>query len=346
MASSGPVADEAAQAGTGQGGGRIMRARPQPVCYACGAPGTLLYRNLTDSLFGAQGAWSLSRCSAEGCGLIWLDPMPIEEDLHLAYQEYYTHGEAEKSVRYRAGRVLYRLASDAILATLGIPMERRRARLMFLGRARPGRLLDVGCGSGAFLVEMRKRGWNVTGLDVDPAAVATARTVHGLDVHLGTVAGLLSKGATFDAITASHVIEHVPDPVEFLTHCRQLLRAGGLLVLRTPNAHSFGLRRYGFAWRDLDPPRHLHIFTASALAACAARSGLVLSRCFTSAASADTILSASRCIARRGSFRESELSRSEKLSNWLIRPALALRAKLAWLRDRRCGEEICAVLSW
>jgi len=339
------MTDKVAQAGAAQDGGRIMRARPQAACYVCGALGTLLYRNLTDSLFGAPGAWSMRRCSSERCGLIWLDPMPIEDDLHLAYQEYYTHGEAEKSARYRAGRLLYRLASDAILATVGIPMERRRAKLMFLGDARPGKVLDVGCGNGEFLVAMRKRGWRVTGLDVDPAAVATARSAHGLEVHLGTVGSLLSKGLTFDAITASHVIEHVPDPVEFLTHCRQLLRAGGLLVLRTPNAQSFGLRRYGSAWRDLDPPRHLHIFTASALAECAARAGFVLSRCFTSAASADTILSASRCIARRGSFRESELAPSEKLSNWLVRPALALRAKLAWLRERSSGEEICAVLS-
>jgi 2-polyprenyl-3-methyl-5-hydroxy-6-metoxy-1,4-benzoquinol methylase len=271
--------------------------------------------------------------------------MPIEEDLKLAYQDYYTHAESEDSVRHVIGRVLYRLATDAVLAPTGIPMERRRTELMFLDNIQPGRLLDVGCGSGAFLARMNRRGWTVTGIDFDPIAIDTARKVHGVDAYVGTVASLLTKGVTFDAITASHVIEHVADPVEFLAQCRQLLSPRGRLVLRTPNAQSFGLRRYGSAWRGLEPPRHLHIFTGPALSDCALKAGFDVSRCFTSTANSDTILAASRFLRRRGSFRMPELPRPAKLEIWLIRPLLALQARLAWLQDRYCGEELCAVLT-
>lgn len=323
----------------------VMRSMPQPTCYCCGGSGELLFRELCDSLFSATGRWSLRRCTAAGCGLLWLDPMPVEEDLGLAYREYYTHDITEKTSVYRFGRVLYRLATGAVLSLAGISGERRRADQMFLGDVAPGRLLDVGCGSGAFLYMMKRRGWAVTGVDFDPAAVQAASARYGVEVYLGTLANLAVKGLQFDAITASHVIEHVRDPVGLLTQCRGLLRQGGRVVLRTPNARSYGLARYGAAWRGLEPPRHLHLFTVEALAACAARAGFAAVESFTTTAMADATLVASRLIARRGSYRESELAFRDRVEMQVLKPLMALRSKLAWLHDRRSGEEVCAILS-
>lgn len=116
-------------------------------------------------------------------------------------------------------------------------------------------------------------------------------------------------------------------------------------MLRTPNARSYGLMRYGAAWRGLEPPRHLHLFTVEALAACAAKAGFAAVDCFTSTAMADTTLVASRLIARRGSYRESELASWERVETQMLKPLMALRSKLAWLNDRSSGEEVCAILS-
>lgn len=325
--------------------GAAMRATARPRCHVCGSPGEPLYRGLSDSMFSAAGSWSLSRCSNRDCGLLWLDPMPIAEDLPAAYQSYYTHGEPEKTGIYRAGKLLYSLLAGCILWPAGIPLDRRRAELMFLGGVRPGRVLDVGCGDGTFLARMRSRGWSVTGLDFDPVAAKAARDKHGLEVHVGTIEDAFAdRKAQYDVVTASHVIEHVPEPIHFLSQCRSLLRPGGRLVLKTPNASSYGAKRYQAAWRGLEPPRHLHIFTAPSLISCARKAGFSVSACFTSAAGADGILVASRIIARRGSFRESALSLAEKIEIRLARPLLALTAKLAWLRDGTSGEELCAVL--
>lgn len=323
----------------------LMRAMPQRTCYCCGGTGELLFRDLRDNLFSAQGRWSLRKCAAASCGLLWLDPMPLEEDLGLAYQDYYTHDARERSIVHRIARLLYRLATGSVLALAGIPGERRRADQMFLGNVAPGRLLDVGCGSGRFLGAMQGRGWTVMGVDFDPAAIRVARQRYGIEVRQGTVADLAVEGLQFDAITASHVIEHVRDPVGLLAECRRLLRPGGRLVLRTPNARSYGLARYGAAWRGLEPPRHLHLFTVEALSACAARAGFAAVECFTSTAMADMTLVASRLIARRGSYRESELTSRERLEIQVLKPMMALRAKLAWLNDRSSGEEVCAILS-
>lgn len=322
-----------------------MRTSPRPLCRLCGSQGEPLYRDLSDSVFFANGKWSISRCPNAGCGLLWLDPMPVAEDLAMAYGSYYTHGEPTRGAGYRFGRFLYRAALDVALWVTGIPSERRRSESMFLGSSPPGTLLDVGCGYGAFMSSMKARGWCVRGIDFDPAAARAAKELHGLEVQVGTLEDLTGTELRFDVVTANNVIEHVADPVDFLSRCRGLLRPGGRVILKTPNASSYGAGRYGPAWRGLEPPRHLHIFSPPALVSCARRAGLAVSSCFTSFGASEEILVASSFIARKGSFRDPDLTLRERIGSRLERPLLAVEARAAWRRDRLSGEELCAILT-
>lgn len=263
----------------------------------------------------------------------------------MAYGSYYTHGGPSRGTAYRFGRSLYRAAIDLALWGTGIPSERRRSESMFLGSSPPGTLLDVGCGFGAFMSAMKARGWYVRGIDFDPAAARAAKELHGLEVQVGTLEVLRGTELRFDVVTANNVIEHVGDPVEFLSRCRSLLCPGGRVILKTPNATGYGARRYGPAWRGLEPPRHLHIFTPPALVSCARRAGLFVSSCFTSFGASEEILVASSFIARKGSFRDHDLTLREKIESRLERPLLAVKARVAWRRDRLSGEELCAVLT-
>lgn len=70
----------------------VIRNRPQPTCPLCGGEGRLRHEGLKDRLFGAPGVWTMKVCARRDCGIFWLDPMPIEEDLPKAYEDYYTHG--------------------------------------------------------------------------------------------------------------------------------------------------------------------------------------------------------------------------------------------------------------
>lgn len=114
------------------------------------------------------------------------------------------------------------------------------------------RMLEVGCGDATFLNQARADGWRVTGIDISQKAVELARATYGLDIINGkldedTVARLEEK--PFDIILMWGVIEHLAEPRSVLTLARELLRAGGALILYTPNADSLFHRGARLSYR-------------------------------------------------------------------------------------------------
>jgi 2-polyprenyl-3-methyl-5-hydroxy-6-metoxy-1,4-benzoquinol methylase len=332
-----------------------IRSRSCPSCCICGATGEPLYDGLTDRLFGAPGVWNFKRCSKPSCGLLWLDPMPVEEDIALAYKHYLTHQEGSQPANTFLRRVYNLLKADYISIKYGYQGQRRSmvswiiSRLAWLHPVRrdgfdfnasylswkpDGRLLDVGCGRGELLERMQRLGWNVEGVDFDHKAVKGARQKR-LRVHHGTLAAQSYRDQTFDAITMVHLIEHIHDPVALLRECHRVLRPGGRLVVVTPNAFSWGHRLYGSDWRGLEPPRHLNIFTPVSLAAAAGQAGFRQAQCRTTARAA-VILLESRYLQRTGNV-ESVPRRALSTLVWI--EAMGL---IEWLRSQvepHAGEE-------
>jgi SAM-dependent methyltransferase len=255
-------------------------------CPLCGQTArTTLYTNLTDRVYGcAPGLWNLYRCA--NCGCAYLNPRPNAETIGLAYANYATHQTtAAQPLReliqaptrgsalrrgYLNGRFGYHLPDANPLGNLilrGFPSVRghtdRLVRSLPLPANQP-RLLDLGCGNGDFLIQIREAGWDAIGLEPDPDAVAAARA-QGLNVEQGLLDDDLFQEASFDAITMSHVIEHLHDPIATLRRCFRILKPGGKLWIATPNLDAPGHRAYGVHWRALEPPRHLVIFTLGSL---------------------------------------------------------------------------------
>jgi 2-polyprenyl-3-methyl-5-hydroxy-6-metoxy-1,4-benzoquinol methylase len=267
-----------------------------PDCYVCGAPGRPFYEQLPDRLFGVPGQWSLNRCEQPACGLVWLNPRPVDEDLPRLYENYYTHQHgaavSDPLVRLQewvSGIVLPAALRYAwgdrgrltrwlgrLLARFGPVREHACSGVFWLEARRGGRLLDVGCGSGQFLGRMCDLGWEVAGVEPDPvAARVAARRFH---VTAGTLEQARLPEGHFDVVTMSHVVEHLPDPVTTLRECRRILRPGGRLLLYTPNAASMGSRTFGRHWVAWDPPRHLLVFTPEAVRRTLARAGFEVER--------------------------------------------------------------------
>jgi SAM-dependent methyltransferase len=271
---------------------RPIRTKPCPDCYVCNTRGEPLYYDLKDLLFGVPGIWHLKKCPNPTCGLIWLDPMPVLQDLARLYASYYTHDRPVRKTGiihrvhertlcgYLNRQWGYTLATssrvDVVLGYLVYLHPAYRAyadaRVMNLRRQSTAHLLEIGFGNANILDRLQSYGWLVEGVEADPVAVENARK-KGLNVRLGDLIDQHYPDESFDAIVSSHVIEHVPDPLELLIECHRILRPEGRLVFYTPNANSWGHSLYKEHWRGLEPPRHLYLFTTSSLTALACKAG-------------------------------------------------------------------------
>lgn len=227
-----------------------METRADPTCPVCAAAGA----PIRERARGAQ-QWTCFACGT--CGLQYWSPRAIDP-------AFYADAHHDPYERRRRGEAFLR--------------ERHH---LFLRRARPGRLLDLGCGEGSFLDAARARGFDdVAGLDLDPGNVAAARARGLTSVHAtllldeaGALAPSLRGVAPFAWVTAFEVLEHQADPLGFLRAARGLLAPGGALCGSVPNRDRF------FAERDRRrsdadfPPHHFLWFSAAALGEALRRAG-------------------------------------------------------------------------
>jgi len=314
---------------------RTIRTKPRPRCLLCDSAGETLYQNRRDPLFGAPGTWNAKRCPKEDCGLIWLDPTPVEEDLHLAYQNYFTHdddtGKSGGASQLRAVLYqIYRVGTSLPAALIGLLASQKRMSRMFLDGITPGKLLDVGCGDGTYLNRMRGLGWTVEGVDFDAKAITSAKKKYGLDLRSGDLASAGFPDNSFDAVTLSHVIEHVPDPIGLLTEAKRVLKPGGQLVVTTPNSGSYGHDTFRAHWFGFDPPRHLQLFSPKTLRETARRAGFQAIEASSTAANADIFIGGSCAIQDSANHRldahpRPNLARTAKAMRLQYREHLHLR---------------------
>jgi len=306
-----------------------IRSRPVTRCLLCESAGDKMYTDLSDRFFGASGHWDFRRCMNPACGLWWLDPLPLAEDLPKAYETYCTHTDELSSPSVR--RRLERIALRTMLSLMGIDREREQSRSLHLDRTRPGRLLEVGCGAGTRLTRLRDRGWDVVGQELDSLAAEVARKTYGLSVIVAPLESAGFSENSFDAVASNHVLEHVLDPVELLTQSYRLLRPGGNLIVVTPNVDSFLHRHFGVYWRALDPPRHLHLFCPRTLIQAAERAGFRDVHCRTSTANAFSVATGSLFLRRNQPANSPQV---QGLGLWW-----QLRARLSHAADPFSGEE-------
>jgi 2-polyprenyl-3-methyl-5-hydroxy-6-metoxy-1,4-benzoquinol methylase len=275
--------------------------------------------------------------------MLWLDPMPVEADLIKAYATYHTHGNPRArgaaQLALSALNASCKIASRLLELGSGLGRQRRELRTMFIGDATPGKLLEVGCGSGRFLNRMRRAGWQVQGTDFDPAVAARVQEKYGLRVDVGNLAALRYAAGAYDVVAMSQVIEHVHEPLALLKECRRVLRPGGRIVLSTPNALSLAHRRYGRCWRGLEPPRHLHIFTPGALAECLRASGLRVELMQTLSAESAGIYRASDVIRQAQGGGRAVPAALSVICSWFLRYAEFRQTR----RDPTLGQDIFMV---
>jgi len=132
---------------------------------------------------------------------------------------------------------------------------------------KPGKLLDIGAGTGIFMNAARNNGWLVDGIDFNRSSTEYAKDKFDLFIHRGDMYNLESffiKGS-YDLIIMNHVLEHVIDPVEYLKYIRSYLKQAGLILVTVPNILSDDFKKEGSEWSYLHIPGHISYFSRHSL---------------------------------------------------------------------------------
>ena len=182
--------------------------------------------------------WDVVRCRQ--CGLVYVNPRPDAR----AMEVFYSFESAED----------HRFVQNWFVESADLQRPTWRQVMRAVSRYRTsGRLLDVGCGAGSFLVEARRLGYEVMGQDIAPFMVEYCRSQQGLTIYADDLDSL-PESSSFDCVTAFDMIEHHPDPKRLLRKIHELLKPGGLVVVGTHDIGNWFARLYGPRWR------HMHFF--------------------------------------------------------------------------------------
>jgi len=201
------------------------------------------------------------RCAR--CALWRQQPLPDPDSVRLRYDREYLDYELARQLEFRD----LELKS---LVEVGFPVDPGARG----GTSARRTLLDVGCATGALAAALRDRGWDARGVEVSPVMATRGRADYGLDIFAGTLEEARFPDGAFDAVHASHLIEHLHDPAAFLAECSRVLAPDGELVLTTPNVRSFQFALKGGAWRSAIRD-HLVLFSDRTLGVLAGRAGFV-----------------------------------------------------------------------
>jgi 2-polyprenyl-3-methyl-5-hydroxy-6-metoxy-1,4-benzoquinol methylase len=193
-------------------------------CPVCGEPASHLRYAIT--------RFRIYDCAR--CAVVYLWPQIDDGEVRELFERLYTEGEGSIPELATYYDFTFRDAPDNPL------VQRYERWLAAIERVRPpGRLLDVGCGTGLFLAVARRRGWTPYGVDDCAVATAHARDHFGLEVWDGQFTDLAAReGLRFDAISMWDVIEHARAPIGLLSAARGVLAPGGVIAISTPNQRS------------------------------------------------------------------------------------------------------------
>lgn len=202
-----------------------------------------------DRLHNLPGTFSIVRCPE--CGLERTNPRPTPDTIGFYYPDNYG---PYQPTQFRSNSTTLRAK---IFNFLGL-VDRR------LPKSPPGRMLEIGCSSGAYMQYAKEQGWEVEGIEFSASAALHARS-KGYHVQIGTVESATAPEKPYNLIVGWMVLEHLHQPIEALSKLRTWIYKDGLLVISIPDRDNISRRLFKSNWYDLHLPNHLFHYNVPSL---------------------------------------------------------------------------------
>lgn len=209
------------------------------------------------------------RC--RNCGHVYLNPRPIDRDIHKAYPAHYYTLEG----RHTSGQ-------SAIIARLKSFVIKRRLRYVRDCLKKNASVLEVGCGDGALLLDLKARypHLRLVGMDFSVSRETRCQLAeNNIELRVCRIEEAVLEPESFDLIIMNQLIEHVADPPAVIETLAGSLKPGGRLSIETPNLSGYDRRLFKRSfWGGYYFPRHLHLFDEAGMTRMLSRYGLGVER--------------------------------------------------------------------
>jgi len=212
----------------------------------------------------SQHIFSIWHCN--DCTARFTQDVPGQDAIgaYYASENYISHSDTKKGII----NSLYHLVRKRTL------VAKRSLVINEIGMVK-GAILDIGCGTGAFLQTMKEADWNITGIEPDVLARGKAGELY--NIHPQEPGKLFElPAASFNAITMWHVLEHVHELHAYIKQIADLLAVNGKLFIAVPNYTSKDAAIYAAFWAAYDVPRHLYHFSPQSMEKLLSMHGLKL----------------------------------------------------------------------
>ncbi len=230
-------------------------------CPVCGGTSFHSFLKAKDHTV-SQEEFELLQC--DGCQFVFTQDVPDEIAIGPYYQsaDYISHSDTQAGLINK----MYHQVRNFTLRSKRNLVEKESG-------IKRGTLLDIGCGTGAFLNEMQNAGWKITGLEPDAGARKNAEELYGIPA-LPSHELFSIVPQSLDVITMWHVLEHVHALDKYVEQIREIIRPGGTIFIAVPNYTSPDACNYKQHWAAYDVPRHLYHFSPASMRQLMKKHGL------------------------------------------------------------------------
>ena len=187
----------------------------------------------------------------ETLDMLITSPQPDLENLGKYYEseDYISHTDNKRSLFEKAYHVVKNIAL------------KNKLNLINKQQSQKGKILDIGAGTGDFLLTAKNDGWETVGVEPSDRAKEIAKK-KGIS-FVEQISEL--ENHSFDVITMWHVLEHVPDLQLQIQELKRLLKPTGTLIIAVPNFKSYDAKYYNEFWAAYDVPIHFWHFSKKAI---------------------------------------------------------------------------------